>query len=528
MNLADISASATEPGITPRAPGGRRAWGIDVTVIGIMAALWVGWLAPDVGRWQPVAYDTFRDAAGTENVLAGHGLCDPMIAGQPYWYAPLGPMLFAGISRLTGQAPLAAYAGSILWLNLLLPIGWYAFARVCWGWRAGVAAVPLIWLGSRWWSTHAAVPMTSTQGVVLLIGVLLAWTVAAQHRRSWSIAVGALLAACTWYHPLSGVLAAAAIAMQAWIGGRELRIRMLIAAAVCAPLVVPLIWHLLGLTIVNRAPLEFFAPELHERTFALQSGAWLIYAPAAIGLMAVLRHRGRTGVVLGYALAALVGQGLGYIRLWTAVAVPVLTPHEFQWHFQIAVGWLAACGTACVADWAAARLGPPSSRVAVTSTAMMLALVAAVVGPGARSAIAHHADYWGPTLLEPADRSVVDWIRQHTAIDAVFLAREELGYFLIAGRTGRKVVAPPLGHANVTVPAAQRIRDRERMFEATSPDELRAGLTAYQVQFAILDGGDLDRGARWQAWGLFEPLTNGPSSSLMILRIRSAGTAGLR
>ncbi|MFH0982929.1 MAG: hypothetical protein V2A79_15515 [Planctomycetota bacterium] len=545
-----------------------RGWLPDIVVAAFIVMLWGCWLYPDVTRRRPVAFDTFRDAAGAQNVLAGRWFRDAMIADQTYWYAPLGPIVFAGISRLTGQPPLVAYATSILWLNVLLPIGWYALARWCWGRRAGVAAVLLVWLGSRWWSTHAAMPMTSTQGVILLMSVFLAWLVSLRRRRRWAVAVGVLLAACTWYHVLSGFLAAATLGFHALIGAgssatdarrREPILRLLIVAGVGAPLVAPLAWHLLDLPKLNMFPIEFLAPQLLDPEFALQTGAWPIFPLALLGLVSAGRRlRQPAGLIVGYGLVALLGQGLGYLRLLADLRTPVLIPHEFQWNFQIAVGMLAAHGAERVAAWIADRIerrvsaGSPWQRLwhrlpaCVSAGAWMpvphrswplspgaarrlwellvlLVVVAVAVRKEARPALERQAYYWEPTGLSASSAKAVEWIWRHTGIDDVFLASERVNYRLVAGWTGRKLVCPPPGHLSVAVSFEQRARDRWRMLKTTDPVELRELLLEYDVRYVLLADEDLACWDRWQSWGLFDPVFR--VGLLMVGRRRSVDAA---
>ena len=534
VSITDMPSPDSRPG-SPNSPL-LFTWLPDVIAVVLIIVLWWCWLYPEVSACHPVAYDAFRDAAGAENVLAGRWFRDPMTAGQTYWYAPLGPVIFAGLSCVTGQAPLMAYSTSILWLNLLLPIGWYALARYCWGWPAGVAAVPLVWLGSRWWSTHMVLPMTSIQGVAVLTGVLLAWLVALQRRRRWAVVVGVLLAGCTWYHTISGIIAAVAIGFHALAGAeslggcgspppaprhREAILRMLIVAGVCALLVMPLAWHLLSLLLVNSTPIEHLGGELRDSRFAWQTHAWLIFPLATVGLVSVRKRLYQpAGLIVGYGLIALVGQGLGYLRLLTDVAAPVLIPHEFQWNFQIAVGLLAACGAARVATGVTSRGGPRMPGRRMPRALVTLLVTALAVGHDLRPALERKSGYWRTSMLSTERAAAVDWIKQNTSIDDVFLASEPLNYLLVAGRTGRKIVCPPKGYANIALPVVQRIEDRARMLLTSDPAELRTLLVSYQVRYVLLGQGNIPHWDRWRSSGLFETVLGAGSRALVILRVR--------
>ena len=132
-----------------------------MSIVLAICAAWYLWLAPPVHRVLPLADDTFRDCAYVENILAGRLLQDPSTADLPYWYAPGGPLLCAAVCRLTGLSPVEVYSSSVLWVNVLIPVCIFLLVRMCWGRAVGVAAVLLVWVGSRWWQTHLAMPMPS-------------------------------------------------------------------------------------------------------------------------------------------------------------------------------------------------------------------------------------------------------------------------------------------------------------------------------------------------------------------------------
>lgn len=510
----------------------------DLAIIAAIAFLWCLWLGPSVLRLQPAAFDTFRDTAGVENVLAGRWLRDPITPGQSYWYAPLGPIIFAGISRLTGCSPVAAYSGGILWLNVFLPITWYLLARMVWDRRAAIAAVPLILFGSLWWTTHAPMPMTSTQGALLATTAMIAWLASLQRRRRWAAAVGLLLAFCAWYHTLSALIASAAIGLHAIAGAsthqsgpatapclsgrREALIRTALGGGVCILIASPLIWHLLNLPRQNLHPLEYLANELRDPRYALQSGTLLVLPFAVIGATSTCRRLGGPdGLVLAYAIVTLVGQALGYIRMFTGVRVPVLIPHEFQWHFQAAVGMLAAHGAVASAEWLAKHLAgrPP---IGVSRPEVLLAVtVAIVVGPAIPRAVFNDPPDWKAIPAARADDvwETVAWIKQQTSIDEVFLGHEPTDFFLVAGLTGRKLQCPPAGHTSIAVSADVRARDQAELFETESPARLRELLHNYGVGYVVLDADQLGLWERWRGSGILEPAFRSSSGFLNIFRV---------
>ncbi len=512
----------------------------DLAAIAAIVVLWWLWLAPGVVRLQPVAFDTFRDTAGVENVLAGRWLRDPITPGQSYWYAPLGPIIFAGISRLAGCSAVAVYSGSILWLNVFLPITWYLLARMVWDRRAAIAAVPVILFGSLWWTTHAPMPMTSIQGALLATIAMIAWLASLQRRRRWAAAVGVLLAFCAWYHTLSALIASAAIGLHAVAGAethqtghaaaprlsgrREALIRMALAGGVCILLASPLIRHLLNLPRQNLHPVEYLANELRDPRYALQSGSLLVLPLAVIGAASTYRRlRGPDGLVLAYAIVTLVGQVLGYIRMFTGVDVPVLIPHEFQWHFQAAVGMFAARGAVASAEWLAKHLSGRLSAWASRPDVLLAVTVAVVVGPAIPRAVFNDPPDWKAVPAARADEvwETVEWIKQHTSIDEVFLGHEPTDFFLIAGLTGRKLQCPPAGHASIAVSADVSARDQAELFETELPARFRELLHKYGVAYVVLDGDRLGLWERWRGSGILEPAFRSSSGFLNIFSVQS-------
>jgi hypothetical protein len=541
---ADRPPDQSGPGFSPA----RRAWLPDAAAIFIIVIGWQLWLYPDVTRYHPVAFDTYRDTATVENILAGRWFRDACISGQTYWYAPLGPIIFAGLSALTGQSPVAIYSSSILWLNVLLPIGWYLLARLCWDRRAAFAAVPLILLGSRWWATHLAMPITSVQGVILLSSVLIAWLVSLRCRR-WSAAlVGLLLAFCFWYHILSGIAAAATIGLHSllcWRSGKPLgdgrqtatrhdqMLRLSIVAGITAILVAPLAWHMLRLPRLNVWPVEYIASELAWPRFALQADTPLIIPLALVGLVCACRRLRRpAGLIVVYAAVAFVGMALGYVRMWTSLKLPVLIPHEFQWHFQIAIGLFAAAGTAAIAAWVSARMVGRAIMAWAGSVLVTIALVAWTVGGQLPAANAARREHWKsfPTPESQAITEAVQWIKANTSIDDVFLGSEPNDFFIVAGLTGRKLASPPIGHTCIAEDAVTRSADRTRMLETNSPEEFRRLLARYSVRYILVTPNLLESAQRWRSWKMvervcgpsseFTTVCGSPSWSITILRVR--------
>jgi hypothetical protein len=297
-------------------------------------------------------------------------------------------------------------------------------------------------------------------------------------------------------------------------------------AAVCGLLVAPLAWHLLRLPIVNPAPIEYTSKLLRRPEYALQSHTWLIFPLTVIGIISACRRlSGPAGVILGYGLVGLLGQSLGYARLLTGWPLPALVPHEFQWHTQIAVGLLAACGTLRVAQWAAGLIERHWPRARVSCVLLMIPLVAAVVQGETGAAVRHRkSDHWRSTSLSQSHAGAVAWIKERTSIHDVFLASGGMNYTLVAGHTGRKIVCPPEGHANIAIPVQRLAAARRQMFQTSSARQLRDLLDAHSVRYVLLTADALAFWDRWRASGLFERVYGARLRSLTILHVRAGAS----
>jgi hypothetical protein len=474
-----------------------------IPMISLVVGWWV-WLTPEVlNRW-PVGFDTYRDTAAVENILAGRWFNDPSIEGQPYWYAPLGPILFSGICYITGQPPLKVYSSSILWFNVLLPMGWFLMGVLCCRRvSAGIAAVLLIGVGSRWWMTHATMPLTSIQGVVISMFTLMAWQWSLTREKRWSIPVGVMLACCTWVHLVSGILAAGAIGIHALLGNRPtsdvrggqniaFRRRVIWVGGVSGLLVLPLAWHMVMLPRANLAPVRYFASELMNPAYALQTPTHLIWPLGVVGLVILWRrHRSTASWLIGYLLVGLLGQGIGYADFLTDANLPFVTPHEFQWHFHVAVGILGAGGATHLAFWSVKQLSErvdPGRMTQSIGLAVLGLLVAATIDGNIKGWNSRSTQYWVTATTTPCEKEIVPWIKANSSIDDVFLSPDRTDYFLIAGWTGRKIICPPEGQANISVSVAERLRDKRRIYRTQDPGEFRHLLAKYNVTYVTVTG----------------------------------------
>jgi hypothetical protein len=472
-----------------------------VTVLCVLAMSGVLMFAMTNGL-QSVMYDSFRDIGWTLNILAGRVWADPVLVEQPYWYAPGNPLLFAGIAQLSSSSVVDVYRTSALWWNALIPVLLYLAVRMSSDRLSAVLALPLVWLGSLWWMSHLAAPMPSIQGVVLGLGGLLCWQLClstADRSEGWKaglvVATGVVLAATAWYHPICGLLAGGAIGLHAvalavWprAGDGAFRRRVLLSSVVAGGiallLALPLLVHLVSLEMRNPVPLTYFAKELGNPDFALQLHAPLVLLLAGVGVWRIVRAERLLWWVLGYLAVAVVGQALAYLEHWLEIGVPYLLPHEFQWHGQLAIGICAAA--------------LPFFEV---------------------------ADAYMVDLRRVVDtrRVVVNWIRGSTPIDAVFACTPLDGYLTVAGLSGRKCVAVPLGHLNPSVEGGRLLAELQTLLETDDEQEFLALARRHRVSYLLMDGASPNgarRLTRLLRWRSLSPVFEDQRHGALVFEVR--------
>lgn len=504
-------------------------WAVDALLALLIAIAWCLRLAGPVWHGMPVADDTFRDAAYVENILAGRVLDDPSMAGFSWWYAPGGPLVYAAVSRLTGVAPIPLYSSSILWVNVWIPLGIFLVVRLYWDRATAVAALLMVWLGSRWWQTHLAMPMPSIQGLIPALLALVVWREALRRGWGWSVFLGVVLAVCTWHHIVSAIVVSGAIGIQAllWSVGdhglqrnRALK-RAAVAGCVCAVLVAPLAWHLLAIPWNNPAH-SALAAEMDEPAYALHSATPLVIPLAILGAILVGRRMASPAAwVLGYLAIGLVGQGVGYLhRYWQDLPLPVLLPHECQWHGQLAVGILAGVGLIGLSRWVAWRTGR-RLRPQVVTVVVAALLVVLVAAPDRARALDRIDDYWTPGRCSPDVQAAMEWVRHNTAITDVFVCRYLPAYYDLVGWTGRKLILMPEARANLAADVLQRRRDLHRLETTKDPEEfLAVAVDRYGAGYGYLTPSKKNLLERWSGWDIFETAYRSPNGERTILRIK--------
>lgn len=143
------------------------------------------------------------------------------------------------------------------------------------------------------------------------------------------------------------------------------------------------------------------------------------------------------------------------------------------------------------------------------------------VGPEASSVLRRIDDRWISSRPLPAEARAADWIKRNTGVYDVFLCRPQTGYRLVGGMTGRKLVAPLAGYANIAAPIARLREDNKRLLETDDPDEFRRlAVNEHQVRYLLVEGPLLDRLTRWRRWDLFDEVYTDTDGRVVILRLR--------
>ncbi len=457
---------------TVQRSGGTWRWTDSVCLLAVWLAafLWVGWVTRG-GHSLP--YDAFRDAAWSQNMLNGKVWADPSIHGATWWYAPAGPGLMAAVAALGGYETPDVHARSALWLNPVIVTALFLLIRRTADTWTALASAPLLMFGSLWWMTHLGAAMPSVQGTIPALLTLLAWTwcvegLLSPHcgRRQTALRggiTGSVLALTAWWHPVCSVVAAGALGLHALGLGITRRVSWIRLGVGLGStgfssmiLAAPIMIHLLGLARLNPVPLRYIAPEMANLDFAIGLNTPGVGILAIVGLMMVFRNPSRLGWAAGFLGIALIGQAPAYLPWWQRLDLPLLVPHEFQWHGQLAVAALAALGLAGTARFIAPHLRipiKPGSRPALIGSIILIGILAPT---------AAYLQFGGAYLanldeIASVRQETLEWIKDSTNIEAVIACPAPEAYMGVAGLTGRKCAALPAGHTNPSVDAFERL-----------------------------------------------------------------------
>jgi len=500
----------------------------DAAILAVLVVAYLGLVFQFTGTATSVYFDTFRDVATAENILAGRLWADPALRDYPPWYPPGNPLLMAAVARLTGARPLEVYAASRYWLNVLIPVLLYLLVRTAWDRATALLALPIIVLGSVWWATHLAAPMPSVHGVIRNRLGLLCWHQCHRPGWRWPVVTGLVLSAGVWHHPLCALILAGAIGLHALDrlaardpAGRAWTGRMLVVAGITAVLAAPLVWHLLTLPRLNTAPMRYFAPELTDARFALYRDALAVPLLGLAGLWLVLRRAPAQRWLVAYVVITAAGQALGYGGHELRWRVPYIVPHEFQWHGQLALGIAAAGAAAALLRAAVAGAG----RWRLVARLGLLAALASVgwnlrfVPPPAR----HFIPVDGLLDRQAAAQA---WLRANTDIDTVCAADTWVSYFVIGGLSGRKVIATGADHMNPASPAGARVSDLRTLTGTTDEAQFLDLARRYGAEYLVVTTESVDTTTanleHYATWPSLQRVFSDPEGRAHIFRVAPA------
>ena len=127
--------------------------------------------------------------------------------------------------------------------------------------------------------------------------------------------------------------------------------------------------------------------------------------------------------------------------------------------------------------------------------------------------------------------AVVDWIRSSTPIDAVFACAPQDGYITVAGLSGRKCVAVPLGHLNPSVEGGRLLAELQTLLETDDEQEFLALARRHRVSYLLMDGASPNgarRLSRLLRWRSLSPVLDDQRHGALIFEVstteRGAGT----
>lgn len=472
---------------------------------------WSEWLAPllvvcaylafigwHLGTRSSLHWDAPRDVAVTHNWLAGYFWSDPAIPGAPPWYPPLGPGVIAGICAITGAEPIEAFSATRWWLNPLVLLGFYAAARCVVGaWGSALTTVLLV-VSSLWWYTSCYLPLPAVHGGLWLFFGLAAWHRAQGGNVRWVLVTALLLVGGVWHHPINALLLAGAIGLHgidraSRVWSWSLRIQMVrpvaIIAGITGVLTLPVTLPHAIYPTLNAAPYTYFCPMLWLDDYALQLHMLAVPVVGVVGLLRIWRTTPRLRWVCVYAALGLVGQLPGYWNDWYDWNVPMVVPHEFQWHMQAGLVLGAAFE---LRRWGRAWLRRREDGIARRTVwrsrlaGVGVALVAANILWGLQRLESPLVDARRPNDLTGGDAELVRWLRANVPIEEVIAATPHTAMFTLGGMTGHRTVTWPAGHLNPTVASEPREAALAQLLAPVEMSRFGAIAEQYDVRYVLL------------------------------------------
>ena len=484
------------------------------------------------GLTWPHDVDLYRNMAQAQTIADGAPFADPYYRGEKAWYNPLTPALVAGLSRLTGLDVPRLYAQSGAYLNLLVPLSFYALAHALFGRGAAVAATfYVVFLGhpeEPGWMRPMYSPwlFAGTFGQCFFYLGLVAYGRARERQaRAWFAAAGVLLGLAFLSHTapalvLGGVVAIEAVRLplrveirgpedgagHAWLGALALLVALPFLATIAG------VYHL---KLVNPAGNDWFWSLFDpERLLPYLVGHVSPSAAIAGVGLALILFRGERGLArrlfLTWLAVAATLTLYGLVSQWAArrgVRLPNAVPLFHFWLYVKAAGALGfGYALAEAVRLGARRLGEARRAWLARNATVLLtlgAVLAVFLGTppllarkefdrSRRQALKESAQKWRDLLR--------DHLRRHSRPDEVVLAdgRDAL---MVVGPTGRRTVTVLRNFANPYVAWEPRASDARSMLKALS----RADAQAFAELAAVHDVGFvLHRRAREEGLDLRE------------------------
>lgn len=458
-------------------------------------------------------FDSLRDVGGANSILAGRYPEDPSYLKESLWYNPFIGALVALVSWIADCDPLQADILLGPWLNLAVPILFFALVASLFDrWTALVAVAWLLFgkgADRPFWMAAVYAPwlLAGNLAQAIFFASLLAYWHTRRARWYWSVAPGILWGVAFLTHTapavVLGLVFLGLAVLDIWTFWRRERIksailplaRFFIMAAAAFLVSLPYTWPIFSkyaFKIENPWPTWYVDPfiDLKRLPQFLMEAISVSTLFGAGGLVYLCSRRGKKRrkrlVVLWLAIPLFL---LAYSYVWQhfdarRVQLPHLIPGHHALLFLYAVkalligsGILGMIHTALVL---VARIvsrktgrareiwgGWPRAALALLATA-------AVVGVSFPS-FTHWPDYTrtGDKAAYNAQyedsRRTYDWIVRSTQITDVFLCEWDLAARIV-GATGRKLVANMIWYSNVYIDFQERVTAKEAMFEA-----IRAG-----------------------------------------------------
>jgi len=466
-------------------------------------------LAQAATQGWPFFHDAWRDISVAQGILDGRYPEDPSILGATLWYNPLAGTLSAAWAWLTGLTAAQANVAAGPWLNLLIPLGLFAFLRLGFGaWTA--AAGTLFLLASNALHERTGIWVTTTTyspwlwaphlGQALLFVTLAVFAVSLRHphrvgRLALGIAWGILFMAHT---SPAIVFGAVYIVVTAWdlLRARKepdtpLRTRLARAAVpivtafvASLPYTYSILWNY-QFRMQNISPTRYvdYSASLERLPELLYPAANWTTAIAVIGFAALWRMRGKrpaARILLAWTLLALALLAQFYLNLLLEARFGWGLPQLVPGHHQIlGLGGVKAAlfgvGLAALASGAAKRLAADHEARQRTLRAgfgmAVIAAASALLLPAYARELHFSApmDFGWHTASFDDRRKCVEWIVEHCPPDAVFLCDEQHTIRLVMP-AARKAVLNIDIFSNPYVPYEARMTAKFAMYDA-----LRAG-----------------------------------------------------